>query len=63
MTPRNEASCDTCYFRRAGLCALVLSEPCPTFRRHTRAGLEPPRHPSLLPLAVPLAAGHAVYAA
>ena len=28
------ASCEDCYFRRAGLCALRLEEPCPTFRPH-----------------------------
>lgn len=27
--------CDNCYFRRAGLCALKLSEGCPTFRPYT----------------------------
>ena len=30
---RSGITCDDCYFRRAGLCALVLAEPCPTFRR------------------------------
>ncbi len=25
-------SCEDCYFRRNMLCALDLSEPCPTFR-------------------------------
>src|SRR5437764_466881 len=37
------ASCEDCYFRRAGLCALVLEAPCPTFRAHTRGALSPPR--------------------
>ena len=27
--------CKNCYFRQADLCALQLSEACPTFRPHT----------------------------
>lgn len=27
--------CKNCYFRRADLCALRLSEACPTFRPYT----------------------------
>jgi hypothetical protein len=27
--------CENCYFRHADLCALQLSEACPTFRPHT----------------------------
>ncbi len=27
--------CKNCYFRRADLCALQLSEACPTFRPYT----------------------------
>ena len=30
------ASCNDCYFRRAGLCALPGNTPCPTFRAATR---------------------------
>ena len=42
MTPgvRREPTCDDCFFRRAGLCALPGDSPCPTFRpadgRHAR---------------------------
>jgi hypothetical protein len=40
-------TCEDCYFRRNGLCALVLERPCPTFRA---AGLtlEPPIQPPLV---------------
>jgi hypothetical protein len=37
------ASCSDCYFRRAALCALLLDEPCPTFRHHSRGALAPPQ--------------------
>ena len=33
------ARCENCYFRRAELCALQLSEACPTFRPHTNGAL------------------------
>jgi hypothetical protein len=33
------ARCEDCYFRRAELCALQLSEACPTFRPHTNGAL------------------------
>ena len=49
MRKRSGITCDDCYFRRAGLCALVLAEPCPTFRAHSRGSLVPPRQPRLLP--------------
>ena len=32
MGKRDDVSCNDCYFRRAGLCALPGDEPCPTFR-------------------------------
>ena len=35
-------TCDDCYFRKTNLCALRLSEPCPTFRPAER-GLAPER--------------------
>ena len=35
-------TCDDCFFRRNLLCALRLPEPCPTFRRDSRAGLVRP---------------------
>lgn len=49
MAKRVQLSCDDCYFRRAGLCALRLEEPCPTFRLHSRGSLVPPRQPRLVP--------------
>lgn len=46
---RNAAvSCEDCFFRRRGLCALGLDAPCPTFRPDTPDGLVPPRQPALL---------------
>jgi len=37
--------CENCYFRHAELCALQLSEACPTFRRYTDGALA--RQPAL----------------
>ena len=31
--------CENCYFRQADLCALQLTEGCPTFRPHTTGAL------------------------
>jgi hypothetical protein len=31
--------CENCYFRRAELCALQLSEACPTYRPHEGGAL------------------------
>jgi hypothetical protein len=42
-------TCDDCFFRCRGLCALDLTEPCPTFRLNTPEGLVPPLQPALLP--------------
>jgi len=41
-------TCEDCFFRRRGLCALGLDSPCPTFRPDTPDGLVPPRQPALL---------------
>ncbi len=49
MSKLNRLTCDDCYFRRAALCALDLTEPCPTFRHHSRGVLAPPRQPRLVP--------------
>jgi len=49
LRKRGVITCEDCYFRRAGLCALVLAEPCPTFRAHSRGSLVPPRQPRLVP--------------
>jgi hypothetical protein len=47
---RTEVTCQDCYFHKAGLCALLLETPCPTFRRAERSGLlEPPLQPQLVP--------------
>jgi hypothetical protein len=59
MSKKPEATCDDCYFRRAGLCALVLESPCPTFRPHYRGSLAPPRHPTLVERASHDVAAHA----
>ena len=49
MGKATKLTCDDCYFRRAGLCALVVDNPCPTFRLHSRGSLVPPRQPRLVP--------------
>ena len=41
-------TCDDCFFRCRGLCALDLAEPCSTFRPDSPEGLIPPRQPALL---------------
>jgi len=51
MTPKNAPTCDDCYFRTRGLCAMQPERPCPTFRASTRA-LRPPLQPRLVPLAL-----------
>jgi len=50
MTPTNAPTCDDCYFRCKGLCALSPERPCPTFRTATKR-LQPPRQPRLVPVA------------
>jgi hypothetical protein len=49
LSKRTQLTCDDCYFRRAGLCALPTDAPCPTFRLHSRGSLVPPRQPRLVP--------------
>jgi hypothetical protein len=49
MSKRTAVTCDDCYFRRAGLCALPVDSTCPTFRLHSRGSLVPPRQPRLVP--------------
>ena len=47
---RRDVTCDDCYFRREGLCALSGNVPCPTFRATTKSSsLAPPRQPQLVP--------------
>jgi hypothetical protein len=45
---KKQISCDDCFFRCRGLCALDLAEPCSTFRPESPDGLTPPRQPALL---------------
>ena len=40
--PARPVTCEECYFRCQMLCALTLSEPCPTFRPQS-GGLRPPQ--------------------
>lgn len=49
MSKLANVSCDDCYFRRAGLCALPGDTPCPTFRLARRDTLVPPKQPMLVP--------------
>ena len=53
---KQQPTCQDCYFRRNGLCALALERPCPTFRAAGRT-LQPPPQPPLV--ARPLAASAA----
>ena len=48
MSTRRAATCDDCYFRREGLCALPGNVPCPTFRAATVGHLDPPAQPRLV---------------
>ena len=49
MSKSGPPSCDDCYFRRAGLCALAGDTVCPTFRAVKRGALVPPKQPTLVP--------------
>ena len=46
---RVEVTCEDCYFHKAGLCALLLESPCPTFRNAHRGVIVPPLQPQLVP--------------
>jgi len=48
MGKQVEVTCGDCYFRQAGLCALALDRPCPTFRHHSKGILVPPRQAPLV---------------
>ena len=50
LSGRAEATCEDCYFRQEGLCALLLQAPCPTFRLARRGTLVPPKQARLVPL-------------
>jgi hypothetical protein len=49
MSKRLKATCNDCYFRREGLCALAGETICPTFRACSTGRLEPPPQPRLVP--------------
>lgn len=38
-----KVSCEDCFFKQNGLCALQDAGPCPTFRPNHPEGLRPPR--------------------
>jgi hypothetical protein len=38
-----KVSCDECFFKQNGLCALLQDAPCATFRPGAPHGLRPPR--------------------
>lgn len=42
-TQLQKVVCEDCFFRRNMLCALVLDEPCATYRPDTPEGLRPPQ--------------------
>jgi hypothetical protein len=45
---KRKETCDDCFFRCRGLCALDLAEPCATFRPDLPEGLVPPQQLRLL---------------
>jgi hypothetical protein len=47
MAKRRKNTCNDCYFRQAGLCALTEG-PCPTFRSAKTTGLQPPEQARLV---------------
>jgi hypothetical protein len=56
MAKTREISCNDCFFRQSGLCALAEG-PCPTFRPAKAARLAPPPQAKLV--ARPAAGAHA----
>jgi hypothetical protein len=48
MAKRRKITCNDCYFRQMGLCALSDGVPCPTFRP-AKARLAPPQQAHLVP--------------
>ena len=59
MAKGARASCDDCYFKRAGLCALPGDTPCPTFRPYRAGVLKPPPQAALIPRRLAPLAGQA----
>lgn len=52
MSKRTKVTCNDCYFRQAGLCALPCDTPCPTFRFQAAGRMAPPQQPRLVPRTV-----------
>jgi hypothetical protein len=48
MSKKIKPTCNDCYFRFAGLCALPGETICPTFRLQTAGRLAPPPQPQLV---------------
>lgn len=44
-----QVTCEHCYFRQEGLCALPGNVVCPTFRAVVAGTLSPPKQPRLVP--------------
>jgi hypothetical protein len=55
MSNNNRTTCNDCYFRQAGLCALPGEQVCPTFRMVLAGSLAPPRQPQLVPRSLAVA--------
>jgi len=49
VSKKTKATCNDCFFRCAGLCALPGEEICPTFRLQATGRLLPPQQPRLVP--------------
>ena len=56
---KSAATCEDCYFRKAGLCALVLERPCPTFRAQAKDGFASPLQAQLVVRPSPVLAAQA----
>jgi hypothetical protein len=46
-------TCNDCFFRKSNLCALRLSEPCPTFRPVHSGAMVAPRQAQLIATSSP----------
>jgi hypothetical protein len=56
---KSAATCEDCYFRKAGLCALLLERPCPTFREQAKDGFTSPLQAQLVARPSPVQATQA----
>jgi hypothetical protein len=62
MSDERKISCDDCYFRRLGLCAIPGNTPCPTFRPVSSIETRPPERPVTAPAGrIQVAAAAAAY--